>query len=281
MHRPVGNGATAARVTVPVDEDRTPEATLAVAATLARQGGIGVEFVTTAGRRRADPAAELRARCRAAIGAGAPHASWTVLDRAAGGVTWYSTWSGSTVLCSGVRRHGPHAGALMPALHGGGLPVVVVGPRLGPCPSTFGRLIVALDGSPNGVVIATAAADVGQQLGLDIVFAEVVPCAGVGGDVHESAYLHGIVRAVHCPGSSFDILHGRRPADGIVDFAGHEGRAIIAVGVPATARHGRMTGGHVARAVVRHAECPVLVIPTGAAGASAQGDVAAQVREAS
>lgn len=250
-----------ARITIPVDADRPPAATIEVASTLARQGGTAVEFVAVAAATApASREPTLRACCDAALAAGAPRASWTVLERA-GDIGSYATWSGSSAICVGGRRHRPELAARDRAVvRGAAIPVLVVGPRAHRPRSEFRRLVVGLDSTHHGD-IAMAAVAFGRRLELDVVLTEVVPLTPAGGDVHESAFLHRVAVTEGCAGSTFDTLHGERPADGIIRFVGHDEQVIIAVGAPIGARGGPVPGGHVARAVIRRAPCPVLLVP--------------------
>ena len=271
---------------MPIDADRSPRTTLQVATTLARQSGASIEFVGGLRPVRAGPPrTSLQTRCRDAVAAGAAHASWAVLDATGGDVGWYATWSGSSLLCFSTRRHRPNVdvagGArLRSVLRSSAIPVLVVGPRARPSADAYRRLVVALDGSATATAIATAAAETGRRMGLHVVFTEVVPITHSGGDVHESAYLHRIAGTVPCPGSTFDILHDRRPADGIVGFVDRDERSIIALGMPVAGHHGLQACGHVARTVVRHAVCPVLIVPVRAATAPGSRSWS-QVRDAS
>lgn len=276
----VGGVATTARITIPVDADRDPEATVPLVAALARDSGADVEFVAAGPRRTATrderPPHPLLQRCRDVVAAGAPTASWAVLDHAGGDVGAYATWSGSSALCLSTRRHGPDVALrVRDVVASAAVPVLVAGPRARRAGAGYRRLVVGLDASATGHAVAVGAIELAKLLALDVLLTEVVPVVAIaGGDVHESAWLHRLAATVECAGM-FDILHNRRPAEGIVRFVGCDERSIIAVGMPVGA--GRGLHGHVARAVLRHAPCPVLLVPVRPAAAARWR----QVREAS
>jgi nucleotide-binding universal stress UspA family protein len=245
------------RISIPVDRDRAPEATTRVATTLARQGDLGLEFVIAAGLRRPDRLdAQLRERCAAATAAGAPRATWRVVDPASGGVDAYVTWSGSCLQCIG-HAHAP----LLTWERPGGVPLLIVGPACRPNPTGYRHFVVGLDGaSGRGSHVAGVAAGLARRLGAELVFIEVFAPRSPRGDVPECAHLHHVVGHLDADRRMFDTVHDRRPADGIVRFVGADDQAIIVVGTGG--RHRRRRG--VPGALIRRARCPVLVVPPGA-----------------
>ena len=69
--------ASVDRIAVPVTADRHPAATTRVAAGLARQAGLGVEFVDAGqGAQSERRVTELRRRCRVTTDAGVDAVSW-------------------------------------------------------------------------------------------------------------------------------------------------------------------------------------------------------------
>jgi hypothetical protein len=244
------------RITIPVDADRTPAASTRVAATVARQCSLPLEFVATAGPRRNDHLeARLRTRCAHATEAGAPTATWRLLDSAAGGVDGYLNWSGSCLRCVG-RAHVP--GPSM-ARHSA-VPLLVVGPGCRPPAAGYRQVVVGVDGaSSHSTQVAAVATALARRLGADVVLIEVFVPNTAFGDVPECAHLHRVAHDVGLPRAMFETLHDRHPADGILRFVGHDDETIIAVGSCARQRRRGVPG-----ALVRRARCPVLVVPPSA-----------------
>lgn len=254
---PHGGQDVRERISIPVDRDRAPDATARVAAVLARQGDLGLEFVAASGARRGDRfEARLRQRCAAATEAGAPRATWQLVDPASGGVDAYITWSGSCLQCVGRAPASVHA-----SKRAGGVPLLVVGPACRPSLAGYRHFVVGLDGaSGHGSHVAGVAAGLARRLGAELVFIEVFAPRSPQGDVPECAHLHHVVGHLDADRQMFDTVHDRRPAQGIVRFVGADDQAIIVVGTGG--RHHRRRG--VPGALIRRARCPVLVVPPGA-----------------
>src|SRR6187397_2860 len=74
----MGGMAARARVVVPVDLDRSPRTTVMLAAVIARQADAEVEFVAQADAADHDVLTRL---CATAVAAGAPRATFALLER--------------------------------------------------------------------------------------------------------------------------------------------------------------------------------------------------------
>jgi nucleotide-binding universal stress UspA family protein len=136
---------------------------------------------------------------------------------------------------------------------------VVSGPRARPGQLDLRRVVAGVDGSPGGDHAVDVAAGLARRTGADLLLVEVFPPGPHTFDVPESAHVRRVAGRLHAPG--FDTLHDRHPAHGILRFVGTGEQTIIAVGMSAARRwraHGRVSA-----AVVRHAPCPVLIVPDG------------------
>jgi nucleotide-binding universal stress UspA family protein len=273
-----------ARVTVPVDADRSPATTVPLAAAIARQCATEVEFVAVAGTGEVHSTeVRLRTCCEWALHEGAPKASWSVLGSgdgagtaadAAGRVGGYATWSGSGVLCFSTGRHRHGLGRAGRALvRHAAVPILVFGPHAVVSRPGYRRLVVGLDGAHPRAEIVAAAVEITGRMNIELFFTQVVPPSPPGvhaygsnwvprGDVQESAYLHRVAEMAHCPHTSFDTLHAAHPAEGIVRYIGRDEATITMVGAPTAARHGWRRAGPVVRSVLRRSVGPVLLVPT-------------------
>jgi nucleotide-binding universal stress UspA family protein len=172
----------------------------------------------------------------------------------------YALWSGASLLCA--RQTGHHLGlrASLPPLLGA-VPVLAVGPRFDPAWTDCGRLVVAVDGTRSANQVVDTAARLGHRIDAELELVEVLAPGEEGAealDVPETAFLHCVARRVVPPPDSFDILHDRRAADGILRFVGRDLSTVIVLGC------GRVRRLHhrVRAAVMRRAPCPVLLVPS-------------------
>jgi nucleotide-binding universal stress UspA family protein len=271
--------APSARVTVPVNADRIRATTIPFAAAIARQGDSEVEFVAAGvPDLRTQSLIELRLRdcCVSALAAGAPAASWSILDAGLEAVSAYATWSGTGLLCVSTGRHqrglGPAGWTL---LRQSGVPLLVWGRRTEPNRQRYRRLVVGVDGTRPCASLVAAAGNLASRLGLELLITQVIPpltvppvtapSSMVHGDVHETAFLHRIVETTGCPGSSYDMLHATGVAQGLLRFVGHDPSTILVVGGPSGREHRLLRPqGHVAREILRRSVGPVMLVPEAA-----------------
>jgi hypothetical protein len=239
------------RIAVPVPADRRPAATTLAAALIARQAGLGLEFVATGGGRHA---AELRSRCDVAAAAGVPWAGWQLLDGSAADIGSYVTWSGARWCCVGTqrRRHGPALGGAAV-----GIPVLFIGPSWRPGDGVVRRVVVGLAGWPriDGPTTSAAAA-LAARLGAELTMIEVIDPNWRPVDVPACAHLLWVARELNPSPASFDTIAAPRPDDGLGRFL--DAATVAVVGAPTHHRH--LLGG-VAGRLVRRAPGPVLVVP--------------------
>jgi nucleotide-binding universal stress UspA family protein len=151
-------------------------------------------------------------------------------------------------------------------------PALLVGPHTRPDASPVaGRLMVCLDGSDHGEAILPLAVEWARQFAMELYIVQVLDpdlqrqlrAAHVpGGDVREDAYLMRVARGLRDEGVTVDweVLHGTRPAEAIIDHARHRDVSVVALST-----HGR-TGlrgiaiGGVARHVVHDNPSLALVL---------------------
>jgi nucleotide-binding universal stress UspA family protein len=152
-------------------------------------------------------------------------------------------------------------------LRSGRHPVVLVGPRVEePRHGPAGPVVACVDGSDLAESALPVAVALATRIGAPLELVEVIDpelvdaLAASGRDVLESGYLASTVTAIpEALRPVYEVLHGR-PAAAIVDHAGARAELV------AMATHGRSGPskallGSVAMGVVRHARCPVLVVP--------------------
>lgn len=154
-------------------------------------------------------------------------------------------------------------------------PVLCVGPGVTDIALPGERIeaLVCLDGSPAGATVVEAAASFATLIDADCVIAQVV---GPDEDVSTSGgpaprpirdeaerRCSEAVEQLSAAGvsASGQVLHGD-PARAIVQNAQRRNASFIVVGTTSKTGIDRFVLGSVAVAVVRHAHCPVLVVPT-------------------
>lgn len=138
-------------------------------------------------------------------------------------------------------------------------PALVVGPAVTESPGVLeGPVVVCTDGSPHSESIMPLARDwvhlSGQQAW---VVAELDPDGPVD-LAHETAGVHQVAEHLG-PGTEWEVLHGRDPAGGIVDFAGRVDAGLVILATHGRSALAQITLGSVALGVVHQAPCPVLV----------------------
>ncbi len=250
------------RIAIPVPADRRPAATTRAAAVIARQAGLGIEFVTARGGRVDEvrdvrEVSDVRGRCERAAAAGAEPVTWQVVDGGRAEIAAYVAWSGVSMCCIGAGRR-PH----LPAVDGGlcAVPLLVIGPLWRPGCDRVRDVVVGLDAAATGTDhIAVVAASLAARLGADLTMIEVIevsePDRAVA-DVPPSAHLHWVASQMPRPPRSFDTIPARRADAGLGHYLGPETLAIV--GAPTHHRH--VLGG-VAGRLVRRSSGPVLVVP--------------------
>lgn len=154
------------------------------------------------------------------------------------------------------------------------------------------RLLVALDLDAYADAIVDAAADLALRLGAQMTLLHVIPVGiSVDPDVLRNPSAHPTaahrrdeLEAEHTPAlqrlgaraasedvvPSLRIAHGA-PADAIVQVARDLDATLILLGTHGRSGLARVALGSVAEAVIRHADVPVVVVPTH--GAPATGPV--------
>jgi nucleotide-binding universal stress UspA family protein len=149
-------------------------------------------------------------------------------------------------------------------------PVLLVGPSCRydsrPC---GGELVVPLDGSPLADEILPAVRHAVTALGLRPWFVEVFGGSDeLPTDVGETITVEAAARAMAdvSPEVEWEILHGRNPAQRIVQFAQLLPASLIAMTTHGRTGFRRVTAGSVAMQIVRDAPCPVLVLRSSGSG---------------
>ncbi len=148
-------------------------------------------------------------------------------------------------------------------LRSSAFPVVLVGPA---CSTAWspGLAVVAVDGSPltDRVVDVAAAWAAATRSTLTVVHV-CVPSAVEGAVVDgepELAFNVGARLRASGAAVTAHTLEASRPAEAVVRWATEHGASLLIVG---TERHGRLQRallGSVSMGIVRHADCPVLVV---------------------
>jgi len=147
-------------------------------------------------------------------------------------------------------------------------PVLLIGPNCtigAEWPS--GPVLACTDGSHHSESIVEPARDWSASLDMPLWIVSVgYPVTPDAQEIHESAHVSHVAHDVAGDGQgevNFDVLHGRRPADSIVDYATRVGAGLIAMSTHAHRGLRRLALGSVAMSVVHEARCPVLVVQPG------------------
>ena len=244
------------RIAIPVPADRRPAATTRAAVAIARQTGLGIEFVTamTAGATHRRDMEEVRGRCDGAAAAGAERVTWRVVDGGPPDIGAYLTWSGASLCCVGTRSH-----RHLPAVDGGAcaVPLLVIGPLWRPGEDRVRDVVVGLDASAKGTGrLAGVAASLAARLGAELTLIEVVDPHRVVADVPPSAHLHWVANQMPRPPRSFDTVPARRADAGLGHYL--HPSTVTVVGAPSHHRH--VLGG-VGGRLVRRSPGLVVVVP--------------------
>lgn len=150
----------------------------------------------------------------------------------------------------------------------------------------FRKIVVALDGSDLAERAVPLVESLEHEAGVEVLLVEVVPSAEMlvaqATDAYAGAapiavdidsvvkssrrgaegYLRGVVERLKSVGvnARAEVVEGPE-ADGIVAFARDRGADLIVLTTHGRGGLERVVFGSVADAVVRHASCPVLVVP--------------------
>ncbi len=144
-------------------------------------------------------------------------------------------------------------------------PVIVVGPEVEVDRwLTHNHLLVTVDGSKFSETALGLAGAWGIAMNLrPWVVGVVEPEAPVAPDVIESNHVallaHRLQARTGRP-TEFEVLHGRRPAPAITDFARTLGARFIVLSTHGRSGLERLVIGSVAAGIVRHAPCPVVLL---------------------
>jgi hypothetical protein len=240
-----------ARLAVPVDEDRRPEASTTIAVALSAQSGLGIEFVAAAGA--AEPArreAELASRCASATAAGAARVAWRVVAGGREEVASYVTWSGARLCCVAMSGHRHHP-TLDHAI--GAVPLLVVGPGWRLSMEPMRRVLVGLGGEWLGSEdLAAVASALAALLDVELAMIEVAEPGRPALDVPVSAHLRWVSDDLPRPVGWFDTVVARRTDVGLARYL--DPSTLVVVGDAA-----RQPG--VAGRLLRKAPCPVVIVP--------------------
>jgi nucleotide-binding universal stress UspA family protein len=146
-------------------------------------------------------------------------------------------------------------------------PIMVFGPSVDADHMSFdGRMLVCVDTTEFSEAALDVVAPWALELEMDpwvVSVTEEAPMVIGGERIVETVYPHRMADRISAALGrevDFDALHGRDPAKAIASFAKYQGGLIVAATHGRTGRD-RLSEGSVAMNIVRHAPCPVLLIP--------------------
>ena len=268
---PLDPPTTSGKVVVPVDPSTTPGAAVSVAARLARQAGMALEVVAAPsdGLSRATTDAYLQARVREARAAGGSTVSWRALPGADVGqaIVEHLGTTGSTLVCMATHSRSAVGELLLGSVSEGvvrsaPVPVLLVGPHVPRHTGPFRRIVVAIDGSWMAEQALGVAEEWAGRLAAALSLVQVVPKAlPYETDGFEWSYLRRLAQGVPGGNAEFHAIHGADPAGAILDWMGPPEETIVVVATHGRTGVRRLVMGSVALDIVRHARCPVLVVP--------------------
>lgn len=139
----------------------------------------------------------------------------------------------------------------------------------------FDRILIALDDSPVAALALEAGAELAKQLNADVALINivdsrllVVPDGGPAPDLIRAdwertgrALLNGAATRLGSVKPPWEFVGCGRPADEIVTAARQWGATLIVIGTHARTGVSRALLGSTAEQVLRHAPCPVMVVP--------------------
>ena len=269
--------APTARVVVPLDPTRSTAGDAPhVAAMLGRQGSWAVELVAAAPESMGDgPTTRfLESKAKELSRPDLPVTS-TVLPGGdpAGAVVAHVGADPTLLVCLDSRARGA-AGELVfgsvaeEIVRHSTVPVLVCGPHIKTA-ERYERIVVGLDGSELAERALVAAEVLAAGLGVPVELLQVLdPDIAVPADVAETAYLSRVSSAASARIDAFDTVHDRHPDRALAYTAADRPGTILAVGTQGRTGFQRLRMGSVAIGAVRHATCPVLIVPPGLAPAA-------------
>lgn len=138
-------------------------------------------------------------------------------------------------------------------------PALVAGPAATGEPGVLdGPVVVCTDGSEHSESILPLARDWVELSGQEAwVVAELDPDVPVD-MAHETPGVHQVAEHLG-PDTQWEVLHGRDPAKGVVEFADRIGAGLVILATHGRSALAQITLGSVALGVVHRAPCPVLV----------------------
>ena len=280
-HRPVPDDellatvrATTGTVIVPVDPTRSPTVAISIAASLARQAGLGVELVAVPSLGLSSDA-YLRARVQEATAAGAPEARGNLLVTAgtpAAAIVDWAQRSDVVLVCMATHGRGRVGDAVLGSVSAAvvrrsSVPVLLVGPAVRTAGDPVRRLVACLDGSELAEGAVPAAADLAGRLEAELVLVRVVPPErarpGPGGDP-DLVYLEHVAERIADVPVAFELVHDREPAQAIARYVSGRDDTVVVMGSHGRSGLQELVLGSVVRGVVHRADRPVLVVPPGA-----------------
>jgi len=133
-----------------------------------------------------------------------------------------------------------------------------------------GSIMVCTDGSDFAEAVGDLAASWAQKLDLPLMLvtvidsSEVPPGISVAAETNAVSQLASAMKASAADGPplkiDYDALHGSDASEAIVDYANHIDASMIVMATHGRSGLQRALYGSVAMNVVRHADCPVLVL---------------------
>ncbi len=136
----------------------------------------------------------------------------------------------------------------------------LVGPEVDrDVPVASGPVVVCVDGSDHSESIlpdATAWAAATDNTIWTVMVGGEGPMPA---DLEEGGYVHRLAEQLDATDAEWEVLHGKDPADAIVDFARERDAGSIVMATHGRSGLSRLTMGSVALRVVHRAHCPVLV----------------------
>lgn len=253
---------------VPVDPRQPSGAAAEVARVLAAQASFDVELVSAVPPGCDDATVQRELRLRAREGDGGAPVRWFslgdidpaegILDRASDGA--------ATLLCLDTHARGAAAEMAFGSVservvRAAPVPVVACGPHVAAEPR-YTRLLVGLDGSAQAEHALETAYSLALLLGAEVALREVLPPdVTMPDDVRETAYLSRVRQDAPVPILDYDTVHDRRPARALAEAAAEHPGTLLVVGTQGRSGFRRLRLGSVALDAVRHAGCPVVVVP--------------------
>lgn len=255
---------TASKLIVPIGWRREAERIAPMAAEIAGDLGVAMEFVHVAPSWEAPLVRERNDRWMTSL---AERVGATVRrvdqDSVPKGLIDVLVDQPDAVVCMAVESDGgpldPVLGSISgKVLRAGHHQCVLVGPEVPSATSaTSGPIVVCLDGSDHSESILPVAASWASLSGATIWVVAVLGDDTLPPDIEESAYVERTARVLGTR-SEWEVLHGRDPAQAVIDFAEKVGATSICMATHGRSGLGRVALGSVTLRVVHSAPCPVI-----------------------